>query len=347
MKRSLLALLALCVVGSTGFAQNTSGDNLWLYTVNGSGEAELVGITQYYLDELVKPLYRAGFEVPAEVDGYPLTTIGRTAFENVRGLPFGEIAIYGATRVEAGAFEYLQVKNVVFWNEPLIIGNGAFYQSKVEYVYLSSPNTQVTIGSGAFYFAEWFRGFRDLSGEDLGWIPPGTTSIGDNPWAENDAMPSDLAIPSGISHIGQWFLYSSMRSLIIPDTVTRVRVDAFRSYYSPVQELLFKGSPPDAPFDFSGTIYRLPGASGWSNSFGGVPVKIFLEKATAIGMSPALGGFKFSWSESGGSFPVNVERAPSPGGPWTVVSSNNYNGQFTDPNPPSGSAFYRAQATIP
>ena len=212
----------------------------------------------------------------------------------------------------------------------------------MEYVYLNASTSRVTIGSGAFHFALWFRGFRDLSGEDLGPIPPGATSIGVNPFYENFGIWNEVAIPSGISHIGQWFVHTSVQRLIIPDTVTHVQQNAFPDG-SP--SLLFKGSPPAEPFDFSGTIYRLPGATGWSNSFGGVPVQIFLEKATVTGMSPAS-GFQFSWSGTG-TFPVNVERAPSPGGPWTVVSSNNTNGQFTDPNPPSGSAFYRARATIP
>jgi hypothetical protein len=347
MKRSLLALLALCAISSTSFAQNTSGDNLWLYTVDGNGEAKLVGITQYGLDELAKLVNHpeAGFEVPAEVDGYPLTTIGRTAFEKVRWINFGFIDIYstGATRVEERAFALLRVKNVYFGCETLSIGDFAFEQSEVQNVYLFSPNTQVTIGNYAFWFALGFRGFSTGPGtENLGPIPPGATSIGVNPFWENFYISNEVAIPSGISHISQWFVNCSVQRLIIPDTVTSIAYDAFRDT---INSLLFKGSPPAGPFSLAGTIYRLPGASGWSNSFGGVPVEIFLGSATATGMSPAS-GFQFSWSGTG-TFPVNVERAPSPSGPWTVVSSNNTTGQFTDPNPPSGSAFYRAQATIP
>jgi len=207
------------------------------------------------------------------------------------------------------------------------------------------------IGGGAFSEANRFRGFYSLLGdwEGVVFIPPTVREIGGGFTFYHCPTPGELTIPSGVTRIyNLTFFESPVVRLILPDTVTSVDRNALSySYndYSIIQELIFEGSPPAEPFASQGTIYRLPGATGWSNSFGAVPVQIFLKKATVTGMSPAS-GFQFSWSGTG-TFPVNVERAPSPGGPWTVVSSNNTNGQFTDPAPPSGSAFYRAQATIP
>jgi hypothetical protein len=40
-----------------------------------------------------------------------------------------------------------------------------------------------------------------------------------------------------------------------------------------------------------------------------------------------------------------VQRGLAPGGPWTVISTNNATGNFTDPSPPAGKAFY--QASLP
>jgi len=348
MKKSLLALLALCAISSTGFAQitNTSGDNFWLYTVDGNNEAKLVGIAPYGVTEFQRYEYRVGFEVPADVDGYPLTTIGSGAFETLRANYYDTIVIYAATRVEDRAFEKVQVKKIEFWGETLSIGDNAFQDCTLENIGLFAPNAVTRIGHYAFYFANRFRGFTTLDGGYLGPIPPSVMSIGFNAFFELFNLPIEVAIPSGISHIDQWFVNTSVQRLIIPDTVTHVQQNAFNHQVRPTPNvLLFKGSPPVEPFTFSGTIYRLPGASGWSNTFGAVPVQIFLEKATATGMSPTS-GFQFSWSGSG-PFPVNIERATSPGGPWTVISTGKTDGQFTDPTPPSRRAFYRAQATIP
>lgn len=198
---------------------------------------------------------------------------------------------------------------------------------------------------GAYAFSECysFRGFITDGSTEQVPIPSTVKAIG--AWAFFDCpLPGEVTIPSGITSIEEnTFFSSDVNRLIIPDTVTSIAHDAFGG--GNIRSLFFKGSPPAGPFSLAGTIYRLSGASGWSNTFGGVPVQIFLGNATATGMSPAS-GFQFSWSGSG-PFAVNVERATSPGGSWTVVSAGNTNGQFTDPAPPSGSAFYRARTTIP
>ncbi|MEY3480704.1 MAG: hypothetical protein RIQ71_1479 [Verrucomicrobiota bacterium] len=348
MKRSLLALLALCAVSSTGFAQTyTYGE--WLYTVNGNGEATLVGITPNGV--LACKSEPTGFAVPEYLGVYPLKTIGPNAFSALIGEGNWEgISFTGVTRVEADAFKWVSVKNLEFWSETLSIEDAAFRSC---YALQSISAANVTkIGAYAFSEGYSFRGFTDLNTGEQGPIPSTVTSIGARAFWDCDSLPLVVAIPSGVTSIqALTFASSAVQRCIIPDTVTSIDYNAFADMATgPTGKdgaLLFKGCPPAGPFSLAGTIYRLSGATGWSNSFGGVPVKIFLETATAIGMSPALGGFKFSWRESGGLFPVNVERATSPGGPWTAVSPNNTNGEFTDLAPPSGSAFYRAKSAVP
>lgn len=54
------------------------------------------------------------------------------------------------------------------------------------------------------------------------------------------------------------------------------------------------------------------------------------------------GGCRIDWTPLSTNTPVAVERATNlVTGGWTVVSSNNTSGTFTDPVPPAGAAFYR------
>lgn len=54
-------------------------------------------------------------------------------------------------------------------------------------------------------------------------------------------------------------------------------------------------------------------------------------------------GCRVEWTPLSTNTPVNVERSTDlAAGGWTVVSSNNTTGVFTDPAPPAGAAFYRA-----
>jgi len=344
MKNAILASLVFLTIQSTGFAQvtNTSEDGIWLYTLNGNNEAKLVGITPYGVTEFQKYEYRAGFEVPATFNGFTNTTIGSSAFESVRSLVFTGIVIYAATNVEDRAFEEVLVNNIEFWGETLSIGDYAFDHCKVENIIVVVANAVTRIGHYAFFFADRFRGFTTLDGEYLGPIPPGATSIGYQAFRYVWGLPEEVALPSSVTQIGTWFVETGVKRLIIPDTVTHVQPNAFNDPFGDTPNvLLFKGSPPDEPFGFSvtGSIYRLPGASGWSNTFGGVPVQILLPSVAAASVSPTS-GVQFSWTGTG-PWAINVERATLPDGPWSVVSTAITNSQFADPAPSGENAFYR------
>jgi len=242
--------------------------------------------------------------------------------------------------VETGAFYNIYAKNISFWSETLSIGDGAFRDCPVENIFVGAANAVTTIGAEAFYGAYAFRGFSLLNGEYLGPIPPGVTSIGYQAFHKAGSLPYEVTIPSSVTHIGAWFAGASVGRLIIPGTVTHVQPNAFNDPYDPSPGILFfKGNPPAEPFVFSGSIYRLPGASGWSNTFGGVPVQILLPSVAAAGVSP-ISGVQFSWTGTG-PWAINVERATSPDGPWSVVSTGITNGLFADPAPLAENAFYR------
>jgi hypothetical protein len=96
-------------------------------------------------------------------------------------------------------------------------------------------------------------------------------------------------------------------------------------------ENLFLSSSP--------TVFYLTGTGDWPATFYGRPTQAFVPEVRLSELNVDA-TFMFSWTKTG-SIPMNVRRSSSIRGPWTVVSSNNVAGQFVDPNPPSGQAFYQ------
>ena len=92
-------------------------------------------------------------------------------------------------------------------------------------------------------------------------------------------------------------------------------------------------------------IYYLSNKNGWSSSLHGVltyPITFSVSNVSHTGN----GSFSFSWGDTL-DVPVAVERSSSLSGPWSVVSSNNFNGSFTDFSEKSDSEFYRAYLFFP
>jgi len=69
-------------------------------------------------------------------------------------------------------------------------------------------------------------------------------------------------------------------------------------------------------------------------------LKVFFPKINQSSIAGA-NNFWFSWEGFAGKA-VNVERSSSLSGPWTVVSSNNVTGNYTDTDPQAAKYFYRA-----
>ena len=155
-----------------------------------------------------------------------------------------------------------------------------------------------------------------------------------------------FTIPDGVASIrgGAFAGCSNLPSIIIPASVAAIGDFAFENSGA-LANILFRGAAPPnvsatAFANSSATIYYLPGATGWSGTFGGLPTQIFQPTAGTAGFTPAR-AFQFAWSNTA-NFPMNVQRSTSVAGPWTVVSSNNLTGSYADTNTPAGQAFYRA-----
>ena len=244
---------------------------------------------------------------------FPVTSIGVGAFENCTSLTSVTIPD-GVTSIGVGAFENCtSLTSVTIPDSVTSIGLAAF-SSCTSLTSVIIGNSVRSIGNGAFFNC------TSLTSVTIG---NSVTSIG----------------------IAAFALCTSLTSVIIGNGVTNIGGSAF-SNCTELTSFLMLGAPPTVGqfvFDSmpeNATVYYLPSVSGWGPTFGGLPTQPFIPAAQANIYSPAI-GFQFSWSGTG-SIPMSVRRAISLDGPWTVVSTNNSTGQFTDPNLPSGQAFYQA-----
>jgi hypothetical protein len=134
---------------------------------------------------------------------------------------------------------------------------------------------------------------------------------------------------------------SNLTTVVLPASLVDVGGNSF-SDCPKLRSVVFLGEPPSITVnDFSSaTLFRLPKAVGWGQTFAGRPVEIFKLAAGSSAYAP-ITGLAFSWSNNADA-PMNILRAASVDGPWTIISSNAAAGTFKDSNPPAGRAFYRA-----
>ncbi len=247
--------------------------------------------------------------------------IGQSAFSECTNLQTIEVGV--------GNANYASVEGVLFDKQisTLIVcpaGKKGAY---------AIPNSVRTIEGAAF---------NKCTGLTSVAIPHGVTVIGQGAFVGCTGL-THLTVPDSMTSIGAAAFYDSLnlRSLIIGRGVTNIGVWAF-SGCTNLESVLFKGdATPDLVWlgDLqTNAVYRLPSASGWQPSYGNFVVQPFKPVAASAGF--IANGFRLNWSNSG-AIPMNVVRAASLHGPWTLVSSNNATGQFTDTNPPTGQAFYR------
>lgn len=215
-------------------------------------------------------------------------------------------------------------------------GFGSVFPASVSSVSIGEGVTAV----GAYSFANCIN----LTGV---FLPASVTSIGDGAFIGCAGL-NTFSIPAAVTNVGyNAFAYcEDLSSVVFSGSTTIVSSDAFESCVA-LQSVLFKGNAPaDAGWTTnlatSPTVFYLPGTSGWGPTYGSLATQLFLPTA----VSPSYGsatGFSFFWTGTG-TIPMNVQRTTSMTGTWSVVSTNNTAGQYTDPTPPAGHAFYRAVA---
>ena len=133
--------------------------------------------------------------IPAELDGYPVTSIGDEAF-------------------------YMHpITSVIIQDGVMSIGEYAF-QSCERLISIDIPNSVTSIGDGAFQSCTALTSIA---------IPDKMTTIGE--WVFANSGLTSVTIPDGITNIGEGLFYDcrDLTSIIIPDSVTSIGEGAFIS----------------------------------------------------------------------------------------------------------------------
>ena len=227
------------------------------------------------------------------------------------------------------------------------IGDSAFiYCTSLTSVTI--PNSVTTIRDSAFC------GCTSLTSVT---IPNSVTTIGDDAFGGSGL--TSVTIPDSVTNIGYYAFYdcTSLTSVTIGRGVTTIGL-AFQSCSS-LRSVPFEGNAPSLSGSdvFYGenkaTAYYLPGTTGWSTNFAGLPTELWvLPNPLILTSSPSFGvqtnrfGFIISWATN---IPVVVEASTNLANTtWSPISTNTLTGgssYFSDPQWTNYPArFYRLRS---
>ena len=155
-------------------------------------------------------------EIPEEIDGYKVTTIGNSAFENCGSLTSITIP-ESVTSIEDFAFSCTSLTSITIPESVTSIGDGAF-----EYTSLTSitiPESVTTIGDSVFKSCDSLASIT---------IPGSVTTIGNSAFESCSSLTS-ITIPKGVTNMGDRIFYccSSLMSITIAEGVKSIKSKAF------------------------------------------------------------------------------------------------------------------------
>ena len=151
-----------------------------------------------------------------------------------------------------------------------------------------------------------------------------------------------MTIPNSVISIGDYTFSgcSGLTSVTIANSVTSIGDQAFSSCTS-LTGVYFNGNAPSLGLyvffnDSKATVYYLPGSSGWSLTFGGLPTALWKPEVqtgdASLGVVSNQFGFDINWASG---MAVVVEASTNLAHPvWSPVSTNTLTGgssYFSDP----------------
>jgi BspA type Leucine rich repeat region (6 copies) len=220
-----------------------------------------------------------------------VTNFGDAAFYDCEGLANVTIGA-GCASIPDGAFyQCFSLEKIVIPATITAIGHDAFYNAGL--VTMTIPGNVTSIGDSAFYECPLtnllipdsvtnlgpyaFEGCGELTNIAIG---AGITAIEESMFEHCSALAS-VTIGGGIADIGQYAFLGdvSLPGLIVPASVTNLEDYAFQACIR-MTNIFFLGNAPTVgtsvfDFDNNTTVYYLPGATGWSNTFAGRPAVLW------------------------------------------------------------------------
>jgi len=299
-----------------------------------------------------------------------VSSIGHDAFSSCSSLTSVTIP-NSITTISDDAFAWCSdLTNVMIPNSVTTISDDAFIYC-MNLTSVTIPNSVTSIGFVAFYWS----GLTSVA------IPDSVTNVGFGAFAwcfsltnaivgnnvpsmdglfTRDSSLMNVTVGNSVTYIGHGaFSLAILTGLTLPSTVTNIDSMAFSG--CSLQQLFFEGNAPTADGvpdgsaegsysiftdDGIGTVYYLPGTSGWGSTFGGWPTALWLPQTQLASNSSAFTngfGFNINWA----SGQTVVVEASTNLLNWTPVSTNtlvNGTSAFVDPSwTNSPQQFYRVR----
>lgn len=184
-------------------------DVVYQYKVLDDGTAEIIGCSG-------SP---AILDIPSEIDGYTVTSIGSSAFyryTSLTSVTFPDTV----KKIGSNAFYFCyQLTTLILPPQLEIIGYQAFYDCRNVTGNILIPDTVTSIGSGAF------RGCEKITKIN---IPDGISAIGDYTFDGCNRL-EDISLPDSVRSIGNSAFKScwKLKTIHIPENVTSIGEFAF------------------------------------------------------------------------------------------------------------------------